>query len=774
NNLSRAGVSIGSPIANTQIYLLNSCGQSVPVGIPGELHIGGAGLARGYLNRPKLTAERFITHASAERLYKTGDSARYLPDGKIEYIERLDHQVKIRGFRIELGEIETVLNQYPAVRQTVVIAREDEPGNKRLAAYVVGQAASEVITQELRRFLEKKLPRYMIPSTFMVLEALPLTPNGKIDRHALPVPEISKSSLEKAFVQPRNLVEDMLCKIWIEALSLEQVGVYDNFFELGGHSLLATQIISRIEETFEVELPLRLIFESPTVAGLAETIQDAKEAAFQQKIPPIECVSRTGNLSLSFSQARLWFLDQLVSDRSAYNLPSAVSLTGLLNVVALEQSFNEIIRRHEVFRTTFPVVEGHPIQLITPSLDIEFHLPMVNLCQLSEAEQKSEVQRLVEEWGQRLFDLAQGPLLRIALVKLNEQKHLLMFNTHHIISDGWSMGVLIRELATLYESFSQGRPSPLPKLPIQYVDFAAWQRQWLQGEVLETQLAYWKQQLGVNLPVLELPTDRQPSSATTFQGAKQFFALPQILTEKIKILSQQEGVTLFMTLLATFKMLLHSYKGQEDILVGSPIANRNRTETEGLIGFFVNTLVLRTNLSGNPSFREFLQRVREVALGAYAHQDLPFEKLVTELDLERSLHENPLFRVWFVLQNAPMPPLELPSLTLNVLEIKTGAVRHDLKLDLMETPEGLKGFFEYKIDLFEASTMAQMTKLFELLLETIVQQPDIQLRSLVTVLAEAKQQQQLSQEKEFQKARRQKLGKLGRKAVNGISVKDLN
>ncbi|MFG6101405.1 amino acid adenylation domain-containing protein [Leptothoe sp. EHU-05/26/07-4] len=773
NNLSRAGVSIGNPIANTQIYLLNSCGQPVPAGIPGELHIGGAGLARGYLNRSELTAERFITHTSGERLYRTGDLARYLPNGKIEYIERLDNQVKIRGFRIELEEVETVLNKHPAVRQAVVITREDESSNKILAAYVVGHASSEIITQELRRFLEKKLPRYMIPSTFMVLETLPLTPNGKIDRRALPVPE-ANSSLEKAFVQPRNPFEDLLSKVWVKTLNLEQVGVYDNFFELGGHSLLATQVISRIEETFRVELPLRLIFESPTVAGIAEAIQNAKESKFQRKIPPIERVSRNGNLPLSFSQTRLWFLDQLISDRSAYNLPSAVSLVGLLNVVALEQSFKEIVRRHEIFRTTFPVVEGEPIQLVTPSLDVEFHLPVENLCHLPEAEQKSKVQLLVEEWGQRLFDLAQGPLLRMALVKLNERKHLLMFNTHHIISDGWSIGVLIRELATLYEAFSQGQPSPLPKLPIQYVDFAVWQRQWLQGEVLEAQQAYWKQQLEATPPVLELPTDRHPPSVITSQGTKKFFALSQSLTEKIKNLSQQEGVTLFMTLLATFKVLLHSYKGQEDILVGSPIANRNRPETEGLIGFFVNTLVLRTNLSGNPSFREFLGRIREVTLGAYAHQDLPFEKLVTELGLERGPNENPLFRVWFVLQNALMPALELPSLTLNALEFETGAVRHDLKLDLMETPEGLKGFLEYRIDLFEASTIAQMAKLFEFLLETIVQQPDIQLGSLVTVLAEEKKQQQLTQEKEFQKARRQKLSKLERKAVNGISVDNLN
>jgi len=695
--------------------------------------------------------------------------ARYLPDGKIEYIERVDHQVKIRGFRIELGEIEAVVSQHPAVVQAVVIAREDEPGNKRLVTYTVVQASSEEITGELRSFLEEKLPKYMIPSAFMVLDELPLTPNGKIDRRALPIPDAPNSP--KDFVKPRNSVEEVLAGIWIETLGLKQVGVYDNFFELGGHSLLATQVISRIEQSLELHLPLRLLFESPTVAGLAEAIQEARKAEQKQNIPHIERVSRNSELPLSFAQARLWFLDQLNSDSLAYNLPGAASLVGLLNVAALEQTFNEIVRRHEVLRTTFSMAEGQPIQLISPSLNIS--LPVVNFSKLPKAEQKNQVQQLVNEWGQKSFNLAQGPLLRVMLVQLNEQEHLLLFSTHHIISDGWSVGVFIREMATLYEAFSQSQPSPLPELPIQYADFAVWQRQWLQGEVLETQLAYWKQRLGANPPVLELPTNQPSTSVPTSRGTKQFFALSQTLTEKIKTLSNKEGVTLFMTLLGAFKTLLHSYKGEEDILVGSPIANRNRSETEGIIGFFVNTLVLRTDLSDNPSFQEILRRLREVTLGAYEHQDLPFDKLVTELDLERNLNSNPLFRVWFVLQNAPMPALELPGLTLNPLNIETGVVRYDLKLDLTETPEGVKGFFQYKTDLFKTSTITQMAELFELILSTVVQQPNIQLSELVAILKEVQKKQQLSKEKEFQEARRQKLSKLGRRAISGRTTKDL-
>ncbi|MBE7384652.1 MAG: amino acid adenylation domain-containing protein [Leptolyngbya sp. SIO1E4] len=767
NRLSRAIVPIGRPIANTQIYLLDVGGQSVSVGIPGELHIGGAGLARGYLNRPQLTAAKFITHASGARLYKSGDLACYLPDGQIEYIERLDHQVKIRGFRIELGEIETVLNQLSLVRQAVVVAREDEPGNKRLVAYIVGQTAAEVPTHELRSLLEKKLPNYMVPSAFMVLEALPLTPNGKIDRRALPIPEIPKSFSEKAVAQPRNSVESRLSEIWVEALSLEQIGVYDNFFELGGHSLLATQIVSRIEKTLEVALPLRLMFESPTVAGLAEAIQDAKKIESGQKLPTIERTSRNTNLPLSFSQSRLWFLHQLNVDKFAYNLPAAVSLVGSLNIVALEQSFNEIVRRHEVFRTTFPVIEGQPVQQISSSLKIG--LPVLDLCELPKTEQKQEVQGLVKEWGQRVFDLAQDPLLRVALLKLDEQKYLLMFNIHHIIADGWSMGILVRELAALYSSFSQGQPSLLPELPIQYADFAVWQRQWLQGEILETQLAYWKQQLGTNPSVLELPTDREPALVATACGTRKFFALSPMLTVGLNTLSKQEGVTLFMILLGAFNTLLHSYKGQEDILVGSPIANRNRSETEGLIGCFVNTLVLRSNLSGNPSFREYLGHIREITLGAYAHQDLPFEKLISELGIERNLNSYPLFRVWFVLQNSPMPDLEVSELTLNTLEFETGVVRYDLKLDLVETSESLQGFFEYKTDLFKTSTIARMVELFKLVLSTVIQQPDIQLNALSAVLKEAQKQQQLAQQKEFLTSRRQKLGKLGRRATSELS-----
>jgi amino acid adenylation domain-containing protein len=763
-------VPIGRPIANTQIYLLDAQKELVPIGIPGELHITGEGLARGYLNRPELTAEKFIPNpfsdGTGSRLYKTGDLARYRPDGNIEYLGRIDYQVKVRGFRIELGEIEAVLSQHQGVRDAVVVVREDKPGSQSLVAYVVPSSKPAPTIAQLRRFLIEKLPNYMVPTAFALIETLPLTPNGKVDRKVLPAPEPTRRESTVSWVHPRTPVEEMLASIWSQVLGIEQVGIYDNFFELGGHSLLVTQVISQIRKVFGVDLPVRCLFEAPTIASLLEFVERAMGAESESITPPIKSVSREIHLPLSFAQQRLWFLDRLETGTLAYNGSTAVHLQGVLNVAVLEQCINEIVRRHEVLRTSFPMADGQPIQAVAPTLKLS--LPVVDLRGLQCDQQEEKVQQLVTQEAQRPFNLTEVPLLRVTLLQLGDAEHLFILTIHHIVSDAWSAGVFIREIAALYEAFSQGQPSPLPELPIQYADFAVWQRQWLQGEVLEQQLAYWKQQLGSNPPVLAFPTSQ------TSKGAKHCFTLSQTLTEALKTLSQQEGVTLFMTLLAAFKTLLYHYSGQDDINVGSPIANRNRSEIEGLIGFFVNTLVLRTNLSGNPSFRDILGRIREVALGAYTHQDLPFEKLVAELQPERSLGHSPLFQVWFVLQNTPIPPLELPGLTLNLSEIGSGEVRHDLKLDLTETSEGLKGFFEYKTDCFEASAIARTIELFETVLHTVVQQPDIQLKALGEIVAEAHKQQQLSKEQEFKAARHHKLNRAGRKRISGTAVKDVN
>ncbi|MBR8840563.1 MAG: AMP-binding protein, partial [Stigonema ocellatum SAG 48.90 = DSM 106950] len=762
-------VLIGRPLANTQIYLLDANRQPVPVGVPGELHIGGDGLARGYLNRPELTAEKFIPNpfenSKWNRLYKTGDLARYLPNGEIEYLGRIDYQVKIRGFRIELGEIEAAISQHPKVGETIVVVVEDSTDSQRLVAYVVPQSQQTLTMTELRDFLESKLPNYMVPAAFVMLEALPLTPNGKVDRRALLTPDKARPDLEAA-VAPRNLGEEVLSAVWKQILGVSQLGIHDNFFALGGHSLLATQVMSRVRDTLQLELPVRYLFEAPTIAGLAKSIETARLTQPGLQALPIERVPRDRNLPVSFGQQRLWFLHQLDQNSAAYNGSSAVLLQGALNVAALEKSINEIVRRHEVLRTCFAVVEGQAVQRI--SSELMMPLPLVDLQDLPPTERETEVQRQGRADAQQPFDLTQAPLMRLTLLRLGIEEHILLVTIHHIIFDAWSAGVFIREMSALYEAFATGKPSPLPELFIQYADFAVWQQQWLQGEVFSSQLNYWKQQLEGAKTVLELPTDRPRSTLQTSKGTKYAFALSPTLSQSLESLSQQQGVTLFMTLLAAFNTLLYCYTGQEDILVGYPIANRNRREIEGLIGFFVNTLVLRTDISNNPSFIELLQLVREVALGAYTHQDLPFEKLVAELQLERNLNHTPLFQVWFVLQNAPMSALELLGLKLSFLEVQSTMVRHDLKLELSETPEGLKGFFEYKTDLFNATTIAQMVGLFEILLATVFEQPDIKLTHLVEILKEAEKQQQILKDQELKQARRHQLGQVKRKAITGI------
>ena len=757
-------VSIGRPIANTQIYILDRYLMPVPVGVFGELHIGGAGLSRGYLNRPELTAEKFISnplaeggiHASfivnsssfilSERLYKTGDLARYLPDGNIEFMGRSDHQVKVRGFRIELGEIEAVLSQYPAVREAIALVREDNPGDKRLVAYIVANSAlktqdSELIN-DLRCYLKQKLPQYMIPSAFVLLEAMPLTPNGKIDRRSLRAPDTNTAEFESNFAYPRTPDEQLIAEIWAEVLGLERVGIHDNFFELGGHSLLATQAISRLRETLQVELPLRSLFESPTVSSLSKNISQYR-ADRKLQAPPIERASRQGELPLSFAQQRLWFLDRLQPGNPAYNIPAAVRLKGALNVAALEQTFQEIIKRHEALRTTFNAVEGRPAQVIISSFN--FTLPIVNLRKLSQAEREAEAMRLVAEETRQPFDLTKWPLLRVNLLHLDETEYLLLLTVHHIVADGWSMGVLVREVAALYEAFGSGKPSPLPELSIQYADYAVWQINWLQGEVLEAKLADWKQQLGQILPPLQLPAKQPRPAVSSERSQMQNFQLSWQLSEALNALSRQQNVTLFMTLLAALQTLLYRYTNREDIAVGTDLANRTQVETEALIGFFVNILVLRTDMRGNPTFRQLLDRVREVTLKAYAHQDLPFDKLVEELRPDRTLSQTPLFQVLFVMQNAPMPALEMAGLTLTPIEIDSGTAKFDLALFVSETERGIAGSWKYNSDLFDRETIAEMSNRFETLLGSIAAQPDSRLNTL-EILTEAQKQKQAMQE----------------------------
>ncbi|MBE8991384.1 amino acid adenylation domain-containing protein, partial [Nostoc sp. LEGE 12450] len=768
-------ISIGRPISNTQIYILDQNLQPVPVGVPGELHIGGAGLARGYLNRPELTQEKFIPNpfkrgreqgageparsccfnkeglanpkesrgetedqsSNSERLYKTGDLARYLPDGNIEYLGRIDNQVKIRGFRIELGEIEAALSQHPHVQASCVIAREDNRGDKRLVAYIVPQAQVTLTISQLRSNLKEKLPDYMVPSAIVILESLALTPNGKIDRRALPAPEPSSELLEK-YVAPRTPTEEILSLIWQQVLKVEQVGIYDNFFELGGHSLLATQLISRVRSSLKVELQLRSLFAAPTIAQLSPLIQQLQQQNLEFAAPPILRRAENSEMPLSYAQQRLWFLDQFEPNSASYNIPFGLHLVGTLNVVALEQSLIEIIHRHEALRTNFITVDGQATQIIQTQPN--WSVTVVNLQHLALTEQEIAAQKLVQQKAFEPFDLAHDALIRATLIVLSQTEQWLLVCMHHVVGDGWSIGVFVQELQAIYNAYSQSQPSTLLPLPIQYADFALWQRQWLVGEVLNSQLSYWKQQLANAPTFLPLPTDRPRPAVQTFNGAYQEFALSSELTQRLVQLSQQQGVTLFMTLLAAYNTLLYRYTGQTDILVGTPIANRDRTELEGLIGFFVNTLVMRTNLAENPTFSELLPRIREMALSAYAHQDLPFEMLVEALQPERDLSYTPLFQVMFVLNNAPKSKIELTRLSVSSLPIESAIAKFDLTLSMENAATGLFGGWEYNTDLFDSNTIKRITGHFVTLLEAIVANPQERISQLPMLTASEQQQ----------------------------------
>ncbi|HKH46431.1 MAG TPA: amino acid adenylation domain-containing protein, partial [Thermoanaerobaculia bacterium] len=734
-------VPIGRPIRATRVFVVEEHAPQ-PVGVAGELWIGGEGLARGYLGRPELTAERFVPDpfgaGPGARLYRTGDVARWLPDGSLEYLGRRDHQVKVRGFRIELGEIEAALAEHAGVEAAVAVARADG-GEPRLVAYVV-PAGAGLDVQDLRAHLGRRLPQHMVPALFVELAALPLTPNGKVDRKALPAPEPSVS--RGAFEAPWTPVEELLAGAWREVLGLERVGIEESFFELGGHSLLATQVISRVRRLFGVDLPVRVLFQAPTVAGLARAVEQARRTGRAPVAPPLVPVPRTAALPVSFAQQRLWFLDRLEPDSPAYNIPAALRMQGPLRVDVLESSLGEAARRHESLRTSFREMRGEPVQVIAPLCAPA--LPVVDLSALPPSSRPSEASRRMTAEALRPFDLPRGPLWRAALLRLGPQEHTLLLTLHHIISDRWSMEVMVEEVGALYQAFLEGRPSPLPELTVQFADFAVWQRQWLAGEVLEAELGSWRTRLAGLPPRLELPADRPRPAVQTYRGSACPVALGPDLSAGLAELGRREGVTLFMTLLAGWLALLGRYAGCEDLAVGAPIAGRNRWETERLIGLFVNTLVLRGDLSGAPSWRELLGRVREVALEAYAHQDLPFERLVEELNVDRSLSYAPLVQVLFVLQNVPQTALTLPGLRLWPLEPETRTEKLDLTLSLVEEAGRISGTLGYATDLFDAPTAGRLLGHFSALLAAACADPGRPLRDL-SFLSEA-ESHQLSRE----------------------------
>ncbi len=750
-------------VEGKEMILLDEADSPVSHGCVGEIAIKSRYIALGYWQQPELTQAKF--HETAEddgvRLYRTGDLGRLLPDGRLEYLGRKDSQVKVRGQRIDVTEIEVCLLQHPDIKEAAVSTQDNQFGDKQLLAYVVPQPDRQPAAQELRQLLQLTLPDYMIPSAVIWLDALPLTPNGKIDRRALPRPNSIDMPPPNANATPGTELEQQLVDIWAEVLKLKQVGIHDNFFELGGHSLLAAQVMSRIRDALSVELSLDALFKSPTIAKLAAVIEQSSSARKLAALSPeqlIELKSRLnqrlldGEISptahhgdsdpapLSFTQQRLWFLHQLEPDSPAYHMTRTLRLHGPLNVVALQRSLTSILERHESLRTHFVATGGVPIQVIAPAS--AFEMLLIDLTTEATAPPEARLTALLEQYTKQAFDLSTDLMLRTTLFRLGDQTHVLQIVVHHIASDGWSMGILTRELGQLYQAYVSGQPNPLPELPIQYADFAHWQRQWLSSQVLETYLSYWQQQLTGAPSLLELPTDYPRPPQPSYRGATLSFSVNQTLTNALKQLSQQNSTTLFMTLLAAFKTLLYRYTQQDDIVIGSPIANRNRTELEGLIGFFANTLALRTDLSGQPSFRQLLTRMRQVALDAYSYQDMPFEKLVEELQPERNLGYSPIFQVMFVLQNTPQSMQQLADLQIQPEPIKSTTAKFDLTLSISEGADALTGNLEYSTDLFEAATIERMVGHFQTLLASIVANPDMAIATL-PILTEAEQYQLL-------------------------------
>ncbi|POA18110.1 non-ribosomal peptide synthetase [Pseudomonas sp. FW300-N1A1] len=711
---------LGKPIDNTALYILGSDQALNPPGAPGELLIGGDGLARGYFQRPALTAERFVPDpfsTCGERLYRTGDLTRYRAEGVIEYIGRIDHQVKIRGFRIELGEIEARLLALDSVRETVVVA-QDGPTGQQLVGYVV--AASEPSNPEaeaelrtaLKASLKAQLPEYMVPTHLLFLAQLPLTPNGKVDRKALPKPDTSQS--QSSYTAPRTATQHRVAEIWQTVLKLEQVGLSDNFFELGGHSLLVTQVVSRVRQVLNIQVPLRTLFEH----GTLEDFVAALGVEHGSRAPAIAVLPREQPLALSYAQERQWFLWQLAPTSTAYHVPAALRLRGELDLMALQRSFDALIARHESLRTCFVSDQPQPQQVIQAQASLHLAVQEVER-DLDDA----RLQALVAQETLHLFDLQQGPLLRVKLLRLAADDHALIITLHHIVSDGWSMGIMVDELIALYAAYSQGQAPQLPALPVQYADYAEWQRQWMEAGERERQLAYWTAQLGGEQPLLELPTDRPRPSEQSYRGARHDIALSPALVAGLKQAAQREQVTLFTLLLASFQTLLHRYSGQAQIRVGVPVANRSRVETEGLIGFFVNTQVLKADVDSQQTFRSLLQQVKHNVLGAQAHQDLPFEQLVDALQPQRSLSHSPLFQVLHNHQSQAREArgaARLPNIEIQPLSWASHTAQFDLTLDTFESADNLWAELTYATDLFDAATMARFAGHWLNLLHAVV------------------------------------------------------
>lgn len=718
-------VAIGRPIANSRLYVLDPMFNPVPPGIPGELHVAGAGLARGYLRQPALTADKFLPDPfSSEfggRIYATGDLVRHLADGSLQFLGRLDGQLKLRGFRIELGEVEQALLDLADVREAAAVAH-GSGDERRLVAYVTAREGASLDPAALRSSLKDRLPAYMVPAAVVTLEELPRLPSGKIDRRALPAPQ--PAGPRRGQAEPSTPTEQRLAAAWAELLPAAPAAQDDDFFDLGGDSLLAVRLASRVLDIFGVELPLAAVFERPSLRALAAYVDQLSGGGPAAHAELIACASREGQLPLSFAQQRLWFLEHFVPGRPYYNLPVPVRLRGPLNVAALRRSLNQLVRRHEVLRASFPDIDGRPVQVFAAELVLE--LPITDVSHLGEA----DVRALVEEKGSRTFDLARGPVVRAELLRLGEDDHLLLLVVHHIAGDGWSTRVLVREVGFLYKSFSSGAGPLLPEPQLQYFDYACWQRRRLQGDHLDAELNHWKERLKGAPALLDLPTDHARPVMQSYRSGHVPFVIDVETRNALEALGRDEGATLFMTLLTGLFAVLSRHTGQEDIVLGAPVAGRLRKELEELVGFFVNTLPLRCDLSGDPDFRRLLRRVKDSTLDALAHQEIPFEKLVEELESDRDLSRTPLFQAMFAFQQASLPGVAAGGLQLEPVSLEVSPTRCDLTLYLLDTGRELRGSFEYVADLFDPERIERLAGHLQRLLAGAVAEPDARLSRL--------------------------------------------
>ncbi|MFZ8201898.1 amino acid adenylation domain-containing protein, partial [Alteromonas portus] len=719
---------IGKPLANTSVYVLDEQLSLLPIGAIGELCVSGVGLARGYLNKPEQTNKQFVKNPYYENgsvqhgalMYRTGDLVRWLESGELQYIGRRDHQVKIRGFRVELGEIETLLNQSPILSSALVVINTDQQQEPKLVAYVIAklEVMEAELATELQLYLAERLPSYMLPSAFVAMSEFPLNNNGKIDRKALPAPLVA----EKHGQAGRNDMERTLIQIWSMVLGRDGIGINDNFFEMGGHSLTAMRLVAEVTKQFNVDVPLTVIFKKASIATFASWLAEQQQ---QSRLPVLSAVAhREEPIPLSYAQQRLWMLTHIEGGSTHYNMPMALEITGPIDEAAVASAITQIVQRHEVLRTSIRTTqEGEPYQVISEVESVS--VPLIDLSVFEDTlEQTAALQRHLSKEASIPFALDRDLMLRAQLIYLGDKRYVLSATMHHIASDGWSMDILVREFAVYYEAFVQNTAPSLQPLDLQYADYTCWQRNWLQGDVINAQLDYWQQQLADIPQVHSLPLDNPRPAVQTFVGARYRSLLAEETYAKLKTLCQRHEATSFMGIQAVFTVLLSQYSNSKDVVIGTPTANRDQNGMADMIGFFVNMLVLRTDLTGQPSFNDLLVQSKEVLLGAYAHQHVPFEQLVDKLQPKRSLRFSPLFQILLVMQSNNVGELALPDLDMKPIAANAQIAKYDITLSVSESEAGLYVEWEYNTDLFNEQTMIQLDQHFQQIVTSVTQRPN--------------------------------------------------